>query len=91
MDRLDKIRGVIYGQAIGDALGLGTEFMDDKEMAKKYANGLKHYNEIYQDNHRRRWKIGEWTDDTDMMLCIANAIVEDKRVDLSHIAKNFKQ
>lgn len=89
--RLDKIKGLVYGQAIGDALGLGTEFMDDKEMTQKYPNGLKHYSEIHQDSHRRRWKIGAWTDDTDMMLCIANALVEDKGVDMSHIARNFKQ
>ena len=74
---MNKIKGTIYGQAIGDALGLGTEFMDDKEMTQKYPDGLKHYAEIYQDSHRRRWKIGEWTDDTDIMLCIANAIKHD--------------
>ncbi len=90
MDRLDKIKGTIYGQAIGDALGLGTEFMDEKEMARVYPNGLKHYADIFQDLHRRRWQCGEWTDDTDMMLCIAQAIVEDRQVDVSHIAKNFK-
>ena len=33
---IDKLRGTIYGQAIGDALGLGTEFMTDEDMAKKY-------------------------------------------------------
>ena len=91
MERLlDKIKGTIYGQAIGDALGLGTEFMDDYDMAWKYPNGLTHYSEIYQDRHRRRWEIGDWTDDTDMMLCIANAIINDKGVNLSTIAKNFK-
>lgn len=87
---LNRIKGTIYGQAIGDALGLGTEFMDDAEMAQKYPNGLRHYNEIYQDNHRNRWEIGDWTDDTDMILCIANAVIEDKGVNLSHIARNFK-
>lgn len=89
-DLLDRIKGTIYGQAIGDALGLGTEFMDDYDMVCKYPNGLTHYSEIFQDRHRRRWKIGDWTDDTDMMLCIANAIIKDKGVNLTTIAQNFK-
>lgn len=87
---VDKIKGTIYGQAIGDALGLGTEFMNDDEMALKYPNGLTYYHEIFQDRHRRRWEIGDWTDDTDMMLCIANAIIKDKGVNVFTIAKNFK-
>lgn len=87
---LNRIKGTIYGQAIGDALGLGTEFMDDYDMAWKYPNGLTHYSEIYQDRHRRRWEIGDWTDDTDMMLCIANAIIKDNGVNLTTIAQNFK-
>lgn len=91
MDVLDKIKGTIFGQAIGDALGLGTEFLTDKDMAQYYPNGLTYYDEIFQDYHRKKWKPGEWTDDTDMMLCIAHAIIEDKGVVLSHIAMKFKQ
>lgn len=87
----DKFKGVIYGQAIGDALGLGTEFMTGKDTALKYPDGLRHYNQIIQDRHRRRWKIGDWTDDTDMMLCIANAVIEDKSVDFINVARHFKQ
>ena len=86
----DKIKGAIYGQAIGDALGLGTEFMDDSCMRLAYPNGFSHYDEIFQDDHRSRWRKGEWTDDTDMMLCIANAIIKDKGVNLTTIANNFK-
>ena len=66
--QIDKIKGTIYGQAIGDALGLGTEGMTDEDMAWKYPNGISHYRDIFQDRHRKRWKIGDWTDDTDMML-----------------------
>ena len=87
----DKVKGTIYGQAIGDALGLGTEFMSDEEMASKYPNGITHYNDIFQDWHRKRWKIGDWTDDTDMMLCIARAIIKEKRVYYTSIARNFKE
>ena len=30
---IDGFRGCLYGQAIGDALGLGTEFMTDEDIA----------------------------------------------------------
>ncbi len=87
---LERIKGTIYGQAIGDALGLGTEGMTDEEMASKYPNGITLYSDIFQDRHRRRWERGDWTDDTDMMLCIANAVIKDKGVNLTTIAQNFK-
>lgn len=86
----NKIRGVIFGQAIGDALGLGTEFMSRKEVRRNYPTQLTSYNQIVRDAHRERWKQGEWTDDTDMMLCIANAIVVNGDIQLTTIAQNFK-
>ncbi len=87
---INKFKGVLYGQAIGDALGLGTEFMTDEDMAWKYPKGIHTYEQIFQDRHRRRWKIGDWTDDTDMMLCIANAVIEDKGVNFLNIGRHFK-
>ena len=87
----DRLKGTIYGQAIGDALGLGTEFMTYEDMAWKYPNGISHYSDIFQDRHRKRWKIGDWTDDTDMMICIANAVIKDKGVNYTSIARNFKE
>ena len=87
---IDKFKGCLYGQAIGDALGLGTEGMTDEDMAWKYPNGIRHYSQIFQDRHRKRWEIGDWTDDTDMMLCIADAVIEDKGVDFYNIARHFK-
>ncbi len=87
---IDRFKGCLYGQAIGDALGLGTECMTDEDISWKYPNGLQHYKQIYQDRHRKRWEIGDWTDDTDMMLCIADAVNEDKGVNFLNIAKHFK-
>lgn len=85
------IKGVIFGQAIGDALGLGTEFMSRDEVVSNYPNGLSDYSQIIQDPHRRRWIPGEWTDDTDMLLCIANAMLEKQGIKLDAIAHNFKK
>lgn len=88
---IDRIKGCIFGQAIGDALGLGTEFMSEREVLVNYSEGLISYDQIVQDAHRRRWEKGAWTDDTDMMLCIADAIVADGgKVDYMHIAQRFK-
>lgn len=85
----DRIKGCIYGQAIGDALGLGTEFMSQAEVKKYYPNGFERYDQIIQDVHRKRWQKGSWTDDTDMMICIAKAR-KNNHFDLNKIARNFK-
>lgn len=87
---IDKIKGVLFGQAIGDALGLGTEFLTKGEVNRYYPNGLTDFDQIIQDYHRKRWIKGSWTDDTDMMLCIANAIIKDREIKLSTVARNFK-
>lgn len=86
----NKIKGVLFGGAIGDTLGLGSEFMSKTEVQRYYPNGLYDYSQIVQDYHRCRWRRGEWTDDTEMMICIVNAIIKDKDIKLSSIAQNFK-
>lgn len=89
-DTFDRFQGCIWGQVIGDALGLGTEFMTKEEVKTIYPNGLNYYDQIVQDAHRSRWPKGAWTDDTDMMLCIANAIIKDREVRYTSIAQRFK-
>ena len=85
----DRIKGCIYGQAIGDALGLGTEFMSQAEVKESYPNGLERYDQIIQDSHRCRWKQGSWTDDTDMMICIAKAR-QNNHFDLNKVHPTFR-
>lgn len=87
----DKIKGTLFGNAIGDALGLGTEFMSREEVSRYYPDGLRTYEQIVRDVHRCRWEPGAWTDDTDMMLCIAEAIIEDGAVVPHTVARHFKE
>lgn len=87
----NKIRGVLFGNAIGDAIGLGTEFMSKFLIKAFYTTGLRNYSDIHQDAHRIRWKKGEWTDDTDQMLCILDSLVENKRLDYKDVAKRIHQ
>lgn len=85
----DKMLGCLWGQAIGDALGLGSEFMSKNEVIKHYSGGLKTYSQIVQDAHRCRWEKGAWTDDTDMMLCILSGF-DNSKFNLRQVASNFK-
>ena len=87
----ERILGTIFGQAVGDALGLSTEFMSRQEVDQFYPNGIEDYSQIVQDDHRRRWQRGDWTDDTDMMLCILDSFVACQKVDILDIARRLKE
>ena len=87
----ERFLGIIFGQAVGDALGLSTEFMSKQEVERFYPNGIEDYSQIVQDDHRRRWQRGDWTDDTDMMLCILDSFVACQKVDILDIARRFKE
>ena len=88
MDALvrNRLRGALFGQAIGDAWGLATEFMTKAEAAVAYPRGVSGYGAIVQDEHRRRWAPGAWTDDTDQALCILDSVIEKRAVDPLDIA-----
>lgn len=72
----DKVAGLLYGFAIGDALGIGTELMTRKMMGKKYPDGLTHYSQIIRDAHRSQWARGEWSNDTNYLLMLAESICD---------------
>lgn len=78
----DRIAGCLWGLAIGDALGRGAEFMSKDEVEANYPEGLSKYSQF---------GTGNWSDDTDMMLCIAKAIIADKDIVSNTVAHNFKK
>ena len=64
------------GAALGDAIGLATEFLSKSQARQLYGIGPISFGsekgyEFYKDYHRRRWNNGDWTDDTGK--CIVNA------------------
>jgi len=79
-DLADKIVGLIFGQAVGDAVGLATEFLDKKTASTYYPNGVIDYSDYLLDRHRRKWAneegvVADWTDDTDQFLLILDMMV----------------
>ena len=89
--QIDQVRGILFGHAIGDALGIGTEFLSKQQVEEYYPKGLYDYKQIKQDQHRRRWNAGDWTDDTDQMLCILDSILANATIDVQDIAFRIYQ
>lgn len=77
----DQVLGMIIGCAVGDAYGAPYEFMspEDVRPAKGYIAGGTH--DVV---------IGEWTDDTAMMVATMDAYIDRQEFDALAIANNFK-
>jgi ADP-ribosyl-[dinitrogen reductase] hydrolase len=80
----DRARAAFVGMAVGDALGATLEFMTAPEIAAKYGT----FREIVGGGWLRL-KAGQVTDDTEMALCIARAVVRNQTWSLEAIAANF--
>lgn len=64
--------GLLYGAAIGDALGLATRGMSRDECSFYYNEDNLDYSQILQDKHRVLWRAGDWTSNFDSMVGIQN-------------------
>lgn len=74
-DLKDKILGLIYGAAIGDAIGLSTCCMSSDECLFHYNKEGINYSDIVQDELRVRWKQGDWTSNFDTMVLLLDCII----------------
>ncbi len=81
---LDRIKGVMYGVVVGDALGGTTEFLTIPEIRSQYG----YLKDIIGGGV---WKLepGEVTDDTMMTLCIAEGILENPADPMEPIGRRF--
>ncbi len=85
-----KISGLLFGFAIGDALGIGTEFMSRRVVEKKYPDRLTDYSQIVRDAHRSQWQRGEWSNDTNYVLALVESLCECKGVDHMDYARRLR-
>ncbi|WP_433618308.1 ADP-ribosylglycohydrolase family protein [Paenibacillus cellulositrophicus] len=80
----DRLKGGLFGVAVGDALGGTTEFMSVREVKAQY----DYLTEIIGGGV---WQLepGEVTDDTMMTLCVAEGILENPAEPLEAIGRYF--
>ncbi|SMB97994.1 ADP-ribosyl-[dinitrogen reductase] hydrolase [Thermanaeromonas toyohensis ToBE] len=80
----DRVRGGLYGVAVGDALGATVEFINRDEIRRYYG--------VLRDIVGGGWlnlRPGEWTDDTEMTLAVAEGIIADPEDPVPHIGQAF--
>lgn len=80
----EYIKGALYGAAIGDALGGPVEYMSKDEIKEKYG--------ILRDmvgGGRLNLKPGEFTDDTHMLLHVAEGILANPMFPVEEVGRRF--
>ncbi|NLM94842.1 MAG: ADP-ribosyl-[dinitrogen reductase] hydrolase [Firmicutes bacterium] len=81
---LDKVRGGLFGVAVGDALGATFEFMTREEILSRHGSKREMVG--------GGWlglKPGEVTDDTEMTLCVARGIIASPQDPVEEIGRQF--
>lgn len=84
MDKLNRIKGALYGAAIGDALGAPLEFMPQEQIKAQFGT--------VRDMIGGGWlktMPGEGTDETALMLATAYGIMKQPENPFPEIGKNF--
>lgn len=80
----NKARGMLVGLAVGDALGAPVEFGYSSDSIRKLGETIAHFSDT------PRCPAGVWTDDTEMALCIADSLIENKGYDSYDIMRRFR-
>jgi ADP-ribosylglycohydrolase len=78
----DRFTGCLVGLAIGDTLGMPFEGMHAQDI-------LDERSQVAEFLPGPGLAAGQYTDDTKMMLCLAESIVENSRVNPEDIARRF--
>lgn len=90
MNKKDKIKGMLFGYALGDALGIGTELMTQREVAIRYPEGLHSFSQMIRDWHRCQWERGDWSNDTETLLLLVDSLLDSNGVDINDYARRLK-
>lgn len=84
----DRAQGCIVGAAIGDALGMPIEFLSDAEIRKHYGR-IEKFEKPLSSHPCKHLKAGQWTDDTQLLLLMAESLIENKGFEIYDFANRL--
>jgi ADP-ribosylglycohydrolase len=84
MFMLDKIKGSLIGFAVGDAMGVATEFMSPENIKEQF--GVVN---VILGGGPFGFKRGETSDDTAMTIAVAQGIIANSMDPIEEIGKQF--
>lgn len=86
----DKIAGVLFGQAVGDALGLPAEHRTAEWCAEKYPDGGPFgFERVERLSRGEVFEAGDVSDDTDQSLILVDSWLEHRSVNAQDIARRL--
>jgi ADP-ribosylglycohydrolase/fructose-1,6-bisphosphatase/inositol monophosphatase family enzyme len=84
---LERAQGCLLGQVIGDSLGSRVEFKSAAEIAKRFPDGVREL----ADGGVFHTIAGQPTDDSEMALTLARALVRDGRHDADRVLDAYRE
>ena len=78
----DKIYTTLYGAIVADAVGVPVEFLSREELKENPVTDMRGFGTFYLPK-------GSWSDDSSMMLCLADSIGIQEKIDYEDIMSRF--
>ncbi len=72
----DKVKGVIYGQALGDAMGMPAELWSRRKAIEVLGEIQTFLDGPYENSVSRNYSAGQYTDDTAQAFVILDALAQ---------------
>ena len=80
---MNRLKNIIYGVAVGDAVGVPYEFNSRTEMQEEPCEDMIGFGTYHQ-------PAGSWSDDTSLTLCLLDAICyQTGKIDFDKAKQNF--
>jgi len=85
----ERAAGCLVGAAIGDALGMPTEFVKRERFERKFGGAVTVFRRAPKNHPSRHLYAGQYTDDTQQAIILAETIIEKNGFDIKTFGKKM--